>query len=113
MKLLLDQNISFRVAKRLKDIFEECLHISDCGLTDSEDMDIWSYAQSNGFTIVTFDSDFYDISLIDGHPPKIIWLRTGNLTKDDLVRLLTEKKDIIEEFIQSDAHSSSSCLEIE
>ena len=80
---------------------------------DSGDTDIWSYAQKNGYTIVTFDSDFYDISLINGHPPKIIWLRTGNLTKNDVVKLLMEKKKQIQEFIGEASYQDISCLEIE
>ncbi|MDR1742797.1 MAG: DUF5615 family PIN-like protein [Dysgonamonadaceae bacterium] len=30
--------------------------------------------------MVTFDADFFDILVVKGFPPKIIWLRTGNLT---------------------------------
>ena len=113
MKLLLDQNISYRAAKKLDKEFPVCKHVSDCGLMDSGDTDIWSYAQKNGYTIVTFDSDFYDISLINGHPPKIIWLRTGNLTKNDVVKLLMEKKKQIQEFIEEANFKDISCLEIE
>lgn len=113
MRLLLDQNISFRVAKKLVRVFPACKHVSDCGLMDKEDPEIWTYAQNNDYTIVTFDSDFYDISLINGHPPKIIWLRTGNLTKNDIVKLLIEKKQQIKEFIEADGFKNVSCFEIE
>ena len=113
MKLLLDQNISYRASKKLERVFPICNHVSDCGLMGSEDSDIWIYAQKNGYTIVTFDSDFYDISLINGHPPKIIWLRTGNLTTNDVVTLLTEKEKQIQGFIVEKASSAASCLEIE
>ncbi len=72
MKLLFDQNISFRITKKITDFFPECTHVSDCGLNDGEDPQIWEFAKKNHFTIVTFDSDFFDISIINGHPPKII-----------------------------------------
>lgn len=71
-KLLFDQNISYRIVKQLKDDFPGCKHISTIGLNDEEDPEIWQYAKKNHFTIVTFDSVFYEICLIKGHPPKII-----------------------------------------
>ena len=92
MNLLFDQNISFRITKQLIDHFPKCKHVSECGLQNSEDTDIWKYAKINNYSIVTFDSDFYDISVINGHPPKIIWIRTGNLTTDEIADLLISKK---------------------
>ena len=70
MKLLFDQNISFRVAKKPQNHFSGCMHVSDCKLMDTEDATIWEYAKTKDLAIVTFDSDFYDISIINGHPPK-------------------------------------------
>lgn len=88
MKLLFDQNIAFRITSKLADIFADCMHVSDCGLMDCDDIEIWDYARRSNYSIVTFDSDYFDISVINGHPPKIIWLRTGNLTTNDIVKLL-------------------------
>jgi predicted nuclease of predicted toxin-antitoxin system len=69
MRLLFDQNISFRITKKIIDIFPNCKNVSDCGLMNCDDTDIWEYAKKNDYSIVTFDSDFYDISVIYGHPP--------------------------------------------
>ena len=113
MKLLFDQNISFRITKKVIDHFPNCMHVSDCGLNDSEDLDIWDYAKSNNYSIVTFDSDFYDISLIMGHPAKIIWIRTGNLTTAEIAELLYQRKIDIEHFLYNEAYSDLSCIEIE
>jgi predicted nuclease of predicted toxin-antitoxin system len=63
MNLLLDQNIYFRVKKKLIKDFPKCRHVSDCGLSDTEDPDIWEYAKINDFTIVTYDQDYFEISL--------------------------------------------------
>ncbi len=54
------------------------------------DVEIWNFAKIENFVIVTFDSDFYDISLINGCPPKIIWIRKGNLTTNQIIALLEE-----------------------
>ena len=55
-------------------------------------MEIWEYAKNNNFCIVTFDADFVDIATIKGHPPKIIWLRTGNMTTENIAQYPNGKK---------------------
>lgn len=113
MKLMFDQNISFRISKKLKDHFPNCIHISDCGLSNCEDLEIWEYAKENNYTIVTFDSDFYDISLINSHSPKIIWIRTGNLTTNEIANLLIDNKNKISSFVNELEYSEITCLELE
>ena len=113
MKILFDQNISFRIVNKIIDYFPGCKHVSDCALMDTQDSTIWTYDKENDFSLVTFDSDFYDISLINGHPPKIIWIRTGNLTTDDIVKLLVQRKKEIDNFLHDSEYQELSCIEIE
>lgn len=87
--------------------------MSDCGLMNCDDTDIWKYARKNEYSIVTFDSDFYDISLIKGHPPKIIWIRSGNSTTKEIAKLLMQNKDTIYKFLNDENFKDLSCLEIE
>jgi len=75
MKLLIDQNLSPKLAKLLQHNFPESKHIRLLGLNDASDLEIFNYAKSNGFAVFTFDSDFMDSNLIYGIPPKIIWLK--------------------------------------
>ena len=112
MRLLFDQNISFRITRKLKDHFSGCLHVSDCMLSGCEDPEIWKYAKDNNFAIVTFDSDFYDISIINGHPPKIIWIRTGNLTTSEIAQLMIENHKSIISFLENELFKDVSCLEL-
>jgi len=84
MKLLFDQKISFRIIKRIIDLFPESKQVRGLGLENSIDSEIFDFAKKNELTIVTFDSDFCDINIIKGFPPKIIWLRTGNTTTNDI-----------------------------
>jgi predicted nuclease of predicted toxin-antitoxin system len=113
MRLLFDQNISFRIVNKLNDTFPDCKHVSHIGLMNCEDADIWLFARNQNYTIVTFDSDFYDISLINGLPPKIIWMRTGNLTTNEMAELLKTNKDIIDNFINNPEQKDLTCLEFE
>ena len=113
MRLLFDQNISFRITKKIHSFFTGCMHVSDCGLSDHEDSEIWQYAKNNDYVIVTFDSDYYDISIINGHPPKIIWIRTGNLTTNEIAQLMIHNEKAINSFLNNPEFMDIACLELE
>lgn len=109
MKLLFDQNISFRVLRLLPDSFSDCRHVRSVGLNDCNDSKIWQFAKQYDFTVVTFDADFFDISVLKGFPPKIIWFRTGNLTTSEIAEHIILNYSNIVSFIDS---SDQNCLEI-
>jgi len=112
MKLLFDANISYRAIKGLTNVFPDACQMRDLGLDKSADRQIWDYAKENGYTIVTFDSDFYDLTLLLGFPPKVIWLRLGNTTTENLIRIFKENQGLITEFIENIEYSNIGCLEL-
>lgn len=61
MKLLFDQNISFRLIRKITDLFPDSKQVRELSLENSTDIEIFNYAKKFGFTIVTFDSDFFDL----------------------------------------------------
>src|SRR6187399_3237301 len=101
MTLLFDQNISFKVAKKIQELFPGSKHVSDLRLENSADILIWEYAKANNYCIVTFDFDFIDISTLKGFPPKIICLRSGNTATDKLIDKIRSKELLIKEFLNS------------
>lgn len=109
MKLLFDQNISFRIVKLIQDKFPDTVQVRELRLEGKSDFEIWNYAKVNDFTIVTFEADFYDFSNLYGHPPKIIWLRTGNTRTINIASLLNSKANLINTFFDD---QEISCLEI-
>jgi len=111
MKLLLDQNISYRLVRDLKFIVSELDHVKFVGLEDAEDYEIWEYAKHNGCAIITFDADFYEIQTIRGYPPKIVWLRFGNTTRREFMDFFTRNIEKIREFCDADESADFSCLE--
>ena len=113
MKLLFDQNISFRILKQISDVYPEAKQVKDVGLENSSDSEIWEFARKNNYNIVTFDSDFYDLSVIKGIPPKIIWLRICNTSTISIAKVLIDNQELIREFIQSPDYKELSCLEID
>ncbi|MDF1882319.1 DUF5615 family PIN-like protein [Sulfurimonas sp. SAG-AH-194-C21] len=94
MKLLFDQNLSYRLVSRLKDIYPNSIHIASINLDKSSDRDVWKYAKENNYTIVTKDSDFNEICMLYDFPPHIIWLRLGNSrvsTAEEVLRKYEDK----------------------
>ena len=112
MKLLFDQNISFRIISKIKNHFPEAKQVRQLGIENYSDLEIWKFAKENQFTIVTFDADFFDLSNLKGHPPKIVWLRFGNTQTDFLSDILILNVSTIKDFITSDDFREIACLEI-
>jgi predicted nuclease of predicted toxin-antitoxin system len=98
MKLLIDRMLSHRLERHLEPHFPGTEHVDKTQRTDAEDMEVWEYARDNGFTILTKDADFLEISGKQGWPPKLIKLNIGNCSTPEVVKLLTSRKGKIEEF---------------
>ena len=90
MKRLFDENLSPKLPRLLATLFPGSAHVRECGLLGQTDEDLWEYAAAHAFTIISKDSDFQQRSLLCGHPPKVVWLRIGNCTRQQLVRLITD-----------------------
>lgn len=100
MKLLFDENLSFRLVAALAEIYPESTHVREVGLLGADDLNVWNYAARHGFLLVSKDTDFYERSLVFGAPPKIIWLRTGNCTVNDTITLLRSQYIVIRHFAE-------------
>lgn len=100
MKLLFDHNLSPRLVNLLADLYPNSQHVFMLGMDQADDQAIWDYATQNDFTIVTRDSDFNDLSLIRGFPPKVIWIRRGNCSTQEIERILRSVTDMIQQLAQ-------------
>jgi predicted nuclease of predicted toxin-antitoxin system len=103
MKLLFDQNLSFKLCERLAKLFPGSSQVRLVGLAEATDRKIWDYAGRNGFVLVSLDVDFADRATLLGPPPKVIWLRCGNQST-----ALRDHAETIGEFERNEA----ACLEI-
>jgi predicted nuclease of predicted toxin-antitoxin system len=101
MKVLLDENISYRLIKKIQHLFEDCKHVNQVGLVEELDVDIWAFAQKNDYTIITFDADYQELSVLHGFPPKVIWLNTRNMRTEKLAQLLIDNMNKIQAFYQN------------
>ncbi len=109
MKLLFDQNISHRILHLLPENYTESTSVKKEDLINANDKKIWEFAKRGHYTIVTQDSDFNDLNALLGFPPKIIWIRTGNLTTKSLANLLINHEIEIRNFMVSNEFG---CFEI-
>ena len=109
---LIDQNISFKVPRELAGFFPLSKHVSDADLMGSSDLEIWKYCKKTGLTLVTFDTDFLNIATLNGFPPKIILLKTGNRKTAQLIELFKQHQTIINEFLRNTDSQDIGCLEI-
>ena len=75
MKLLFDENLSRKLVVRLAELYPESAHVVEFALLNSPNREIWEFAKTRDFAIVSTDSDFYELATTIGPPPKVIWLR--------------------------------------
>lgn len=45
------------------------------------DGQLWLHARQHDRIIVTKDADFFDRLSLEGSPPKVVWVRLGNLRR--------------------------------
>jgi predicted nuclease of predicted toxin-antitoxin system len=110
MKIIIDQNISFRIIPHINHLFTEVAHVRMLSWTDAPDILIFRNAKQNGFdAILTLDEDFDNIILENSPPPKILWLRVRNCSTSHLAQIIKNKIDIINDFL---IDKELDCLEI-
>lgn len=102
MKLLFDENLPPRLARALADLYPGSSHVHECGLGSADDDAIWQYAEDNGFSIVSKDSDFQERSVLRGSPPKFIWIRAANSPSTEIERLLRDAVAVVGRFVEED-----------
>ena len=98
MRLLFDQNLSPKLPRRLSDLYPDSIHVRNVGLHMAADSEVWQYARANGFTIVSKDSDFHIRSVVDGHPPKVVWITRGNCSTDAIEAILLNSHRAVSDF---------------
>lgn len=109
MRLLFDQNLSFKLCQLIADLFPDSSHVRIHGLSEVADRALWEFARANSFAIVTQDADFAELAGLLGCPPKVIWLRTGNQTTAAIADLLRRHAATIQSF---EGDGATACLEI-
>lgn len=98
MKLLFDQNLSRRLVPRLESAFPESAHVAEIGLDRATDYEVWAHAGAHDFVVVSKDSDFRQLAFLHGPPPKVVWLRVGNVSTGAIDELLATSVEVLGAF---------------
>ena len=109
MRLLFDEQLSEELVTKLADLFPESLHVRLLGAGGAADAAVWELAREHQCVLVTKDEDFHRLSVLRGAPPLVVWLRTGNSTTDDVLRVLRGRAADIQRF---EAQSGVAVLEL-
>lgn len=105
MKLFFDENLSPKLVDLIAAEFPESKHVRNVNLQGASDSQIWNYCKENNFTIISKDTDFRELSYVEGAPPKIIWADVGNSRTKEILKLLKSEKAKIENFIENEEES--------
>ena len=109
MKLLLDENLSRRIVPFIQELYPGSTQVALIDLEQADDKVIRQFAIDHDFVIVTKDADFYEMNLLYGQPPKIIWLKMGNQSKAATIKTLQIHVETIQHALLIDNHA---CIEI-
>ena len=90
MQLLVDANLSPRVAARLRDHGHDAVHVGDIGLLSASDEVILAHALTSGQVIVSADTDFGELLAVSGASrPSVVLLRSADrMTPDQQAAVL-------------------------
>jgi len=106
---LIDNNLSPKIAAKIAGVFPGSQHVYNLNLDKVSDQEVFEYAASNQFSILTKDADFYHLLNKHGYPPKVVWIRSGNVTTEYIIALLLNNDTAIKQFLNA---SSAGILEL-
>ena len=102
MRLLFDEQLSNRLPALLADCYPDSFNIESLALGGAPDVIVWQAAVVHRCVLVYKDEDFHRLSVMHGAPPKVVWLRLGNCTTQDIVNLLRKHAADVRQFAAQD-----------
>lgn len=103
MKFLVDNNLSWRLNRTLKNLGHDAEHISEYSLPGASDSAVWRQAEKLNAVIVTRDADYLDLVTQSDSGPAVVWLRIENMRYADVSRILESILPEAVERIMADA----------
>ena len=101
MTIWLDAHLPPALCDWLRETFGiEAIHVRDLGLVGAQDEEIFAAAREADAVVMTKDRDFVDILDRSGPPPRVIWIRLGNTSNENLRRVCEETLGIALELLE-------------
>ncbi len=91
MKFLVDAHLPPALCILLRAAGHEAVHTNSLPVGNrTTDQDINALSQSDNLVVVSKDTDFYYSHLLQGRPPKLLLVKTGNMRSRDM-KILFER----------------------
>jgi len=91
MKFIVDAQLPFELAIRLKQMGYDVIHTNDLPKKEyTTDNEIRKISVNENRIVITKDSDFLDSYYINGVPSKLLLISTGNIKNKDLLKLVND-----------------------
>jgi predicted nuclease of predicted toxin-antitoxin system len=91
----------------LEDILPDSIHVRSLHLERANDDVVWDYARDDDLVIVSEDADFHQLSFARGHPPKVVWIRRGNCSTNEVEAML---RIVYRDLLEFEANPEASFL---
>ena len=102
MRILLDQNLSPKLIRRLADVMPGLESVYDHGLTGASDPFIFDWARRLEFSaLVSADRDFVHLAEYVGPPPRVIRIERCDYPSGMIEQLLRREALRIFDFVES------------
>ena len=102
MNFLVDAQLPVALARWLSGKGVEARHVSDLGLDEAPDAEIWRRAKDERLIIVTKDDDFRLLSdRLERIPPQVVWVRIGNCRKQALISAFESVLPLLQAALES------------
>jgi predicted nuclease of predicted toxin-antitoxin system len=89
VRFLVDESLSQRVARLMRDAGHDAVHVGDLDLLGAPDIDVMAAARKDDRTVISADTDFGELLAIGRHPgPSVILLRRAPHLPDEQAELL-------------------------
>lgn len=85
-RFLIDVNLPSRFSIWAGEEYEHVANIND----ELKDSEIWNYAKKQNLTIVTKDTDFSDMIMLNNPPPRVIHIKFGNMKMKEFHQLISK-----------------------
>ncbi|MDA7510954.1 DUF5615 family PIN-like protein [Verrucomicrobia bacterium] len=82
---MVDKQLPVALARFLDSCGHPSELVSDLGMDQAKDSDIWAHAVKNGAIVVSKDEDFLNLATRVGDEGRFLWVRLGNCRKQTLL----------------------------
>lgn len=95
MTFLIDENLSHRLVGFLHPAFPGCRHVADFDPLQADDALVQRRALAEGLSLLSKDDDFRDLVERAGPPPKLVFVKLGNVSTMAVAEALLDRANLI------------------